>query len=77
MRRPRLVKRPGHVARHSRVFWLSMAGFGFSAVQAGMACLASDPPFSPGAFAAATMLVSLGALVLPFLANAATSQDRA
>ena len=69
MRRPRLVSNPKRVAKHSRVVWLSGAGFAFSALQGGMACLANDPPFSPVVFAAATTAVSLAALVLPFLAN--------
>lgn len=42
-----------------------------------MACLASDPPFGPVPFAVATTVVSLGALVLPFLANRHLSGDQA
>lgn len=76
LRKPRLVANPKHVAKHSRVVWLSGAGFGFSALQAGMACLASDPPFGPIPFAVATTVVSLAALVLPFLANAHLAGDQ-
>lgn len=77
MRKPRIVRNPKQVARHSRVVWLSGAGFAFSALQAGMACLAADPPFGPTTFAVATTIVSLGALVLPFLANRHLSGDQA
>ncbi|GJD87252.1 hypothetical protein BHAOGJBA_0752 [Methylobacterium hispanicum] len=77
MRKPKLVPNPKTVAKHSRVVWLSGAGFVFSAVQAGMSCLAADPPFSPPVFAVATAVVSLGALVLPFLANRHLSGDQA
>ena len=76
MKKPKLVSNPTRVAKHSRVVWLSGAGFVFSALQGGMACLASDPPFSPVAFAAVTTVVSLAALVLPFLANSALSGDQ-
>lgn len=76
LRRPRLVAHPKRVAKHSRVVWLSGAGFVFSALQAGMACLASDPPFGPVPFAVATTLVSLAALALPFLANSAAAGDQ-
>ena len=76
MRRPRLASAPKRIARHSRVVWLSDAGFVFSALQAGMACLASDPPFGPIPFAVATTVVSLAALVLPFLANSALTGDQ-
>ncbi len=77
MKRPKLVANPKRVAKHSRVVWLSGAGFVFSAAQAGMACLASDPPFGPVPFAIATAVVSLGAAALPFLANAALTGDQA
>lgn len=77
MRKPKLVSNPKTVAKHSRVVWLSGAGFVFSAVQAGMACLVANPPFGPTAFAVATTVVSLGALVLPFLANRHLSGDQA
>ncbi|MCG5246869.1 hypothetical protein LPC10_17720 [Methylorubrum sp. B1-46] len=77
LRKPRIVSNPKAVARHSRVVWLSGAGFVFSALQAGLACLASDPPFGPIPFAVATTVVSLGALVLPFLANRHLSGDQA
>lgn len=76
MKKPKLVANPKAVAKHSRVVWLSGAGFVFSALQAGMACLASDPPFSPVAFAAVTTVVSLAALALPFLANSTLSGDQ-
>lgn len=77
MKRPKFVSNPKAVAKHSRVVWLSGAGFVFSALQAGMACLASDPPFSPTVFAAATAVVSLGAAALPFLANRHLEGDQA
>lgn len=77
LRKPRLVANPRRVAKHSRIVWLSGAGFVFSALQAGMACLASDPPFGPTPFAVATTAVSLAALVLPFIANAAAAGDQA
>lgn len=76
MKRPEIVPNAKAVARHSRVVWLSLAGFAFSAVQAGMACLVADPPFSPPVFAAVTTLVSLGAAALPFLANTPLSGDQ-
>jgi hypothetical protein len=76
MRRPRLASDPKRIARHSRVVWLSGAGFVFSALQAGMTCLAYDPPFGPIPFAVATTVVSLAALVLPFLANSALTGDQ-
>ncbi|TXN04868.1 hypothetical protein FV242_05810 [Methylobacterium sp. WL64] len=76
LRKPRLVENPKRVAKHSRVVWLSGAGFVFSALQTGMACLASDPPFAPIPFAVATTVVSLAALVLPFLANTALTEDQ-
>ncbi len=77
VRRPRLVANPKRVAKNSRVVGLSGAGFVFSSVQAGMACLASDPPIPVIPFAIATSFVSLAALALPFLANAAAAGDQA
>ncbi len=76
LRKPKLVSNPTRVAKHSRVVWLSGAGFAFSALQAGMACLASEPPFGPVPFAIATAVVSLAAAVFPFLANAALNGDQ-
>ncbi len=76
VKRPRLVANPKRVAKHSRVFWLSMGGFAFSSIQLGMSCLVNDPPIPAIPFAVATSVVSLAAAVLPFLANAAAAGDQ-